>query len=195
MEEQIRKNQVLVQGEVVSNFELLNEIQGEKFYTFKFSVKRESGLCDVLNVNISERKLDIATLSNYLTIQGEVRTKNYEEDGRNRLSVYIFAKDVFINDTQEMSNDVELTGFICKQPIYRITPAKREICDLMLAVNRTTYKSDYIPCIAWGRNAQYAAELLVGTPITVKGRIQSREYQKNGQTKVAYELSINEIYK
>lgn len=190
---ELRKNQVLLQGEVVSDFELLNEIQSEKFYTFKFAIKRDSGIVDTINVNISERKLTVASLSKYLTIQGELRTKNYEENGKNRLSLYVFAKEVFVNETHENSNEVELLGFICKEPIYRLTPSKREICDMMVAVNRLNHRSDYIPCITWGRNAQYTSELLVGTMVNVKGRIQSREYEKEGVTRIAYELSVNEV--
>ncbi len=130
---------------------------------------------------------------------GQIRTYNEIIEGKNRLNIVVFAREFALLEEDEVyENKVYLEGYLCKPPIRRVSPLGREICDLMLAVNRMYNKSDYIPCIAWGRNAVYAGGLCVGTKIRISGRIQSREYRKRMEdgnliTRVAYEVSIIKI--
>ena len=190
-------NNVYVQGEVMRMPEYNHSFKDEKFYTFELKVDRLSDECDVLPVIISEKLLAIKDLyaGEKIGIRGQFRSHNRLEDGRSRLMLSVFCRDLEDWDENINSNMVELTGYICKSPIYRTTPLNREICDILLAVNRTNGKSDYIPCLAWGRNARFAGSLEVGTRLNVAGRIQSRKYNKKMETgvdvtKIAYEVSI-----
>ncbi|MCL2398484.1 MAG: single-stranded DNA-binding protein [Defluviitaleaceae bacterium] len=203
-------NHIGVAGRVHSDFEFSHEVYGEGFYKFDVEIYRLSSVSDILPVTISERIIDTSSISigAWIYITGQIRSYNsyVEADRRNRLVLTVFARDVELlesgQDPLEKSelnpNDVYLNGFICKPPIYRTTPFGREIADILLAVNRSYNKSDYIPCIAWGRNARYAGKLVVGSNIKVWGRMQSRPYQKRFESgevleKTAYEVSVSKI--
>ncbi len=179
-----------------------HDVFGESFYQLMLAVPRLSGVHDMLPVTASERLLDIVqpALDLPLHLEGQVRSYNKMVDGVGRLLITAFAQRLATPQGDENPNSVTLVGALCKPPAYRTTPFGREIADLMLAVNRAFGKSDYIPCIAWGRNARYAARMAVGDQIIVEGRLQSRPYQKqmpDGAVidKVAYEVSISRIDK
>jgi single-stranded DNA-binding protein len=199
----IENNMATISGKVVSNVEFSHEVYGEGFYYFMLDVPRLSDSSDKIPVTISERlasrdKLEIGTV---IEVEGQFRSYNSYNSEGNRLLLTVFARDItFLEDEKKIKNpnQIYLNGFICKKPIYRTTPFGREITDILLAVNRPYNKSDYIPCIAWGRNARFSERLSVGDNIKVWGRIQSRTYQKkleSGEilTKVAYEISISKM--
>ncbi len=199
----IENNQVTVMGEVVSEFSFSHEIFGEGFYMVDVSVKRLSESYDIIPVMVSERLLDVS--ANYIgvliCVNGQFRSYNRHEERKNRLVLSVFAREVeFVDRLEESSrtNQIFLDGYICKEPIYRKTPLGREIADLLLAVNRPYGKSDYIPCICWGRNARYANNFRVGERCAVWGRIQSREYMKkldeeHVEKRVAFEVSVSKL--
>lgn len=199
----ITNNQAQVTGVIADEFVFNHEIYAEKFYTFTLTIPRLSGTDDSVRVMISERLLSEENYSkgDTVDIEGQFRSYNsYEPSGENRLVLTIFAKDIRKNtgDKNHNPNILYLNGFICKPPVYRTTPFGREITDLLVAVNRSYNKSDYIPVIAWGRNARYAKTLHVGDNVKVWGRIQSRNYQKRISedeiiTKTAYEVSVNRM--
>ena len=175
---------------------------GEQFYEMRMAVSRRSGYEDQIPVIISERLMLTGQPQegDRVAINGQIRTYNKEEGGRNRLIITVFAREFRPAEPEEIYdvNQIQLDGFLCKDPVRRTSPLGREICDLMVAVNRMYNKSDYIPCIAWGRNAGYAGILSVGDPISLTGRIQSREYKKrdeegNVELRVAYEVSVLKI--
>jgi len=199
----IENNMATISGKVVSNVEFSHEVYGEGFYYFMLDVPRLSDSSDTIPVTISERlasrdKLEIGTI---IEVEGQFRSYNSYNSEGNRLLLTVFARDItFLEDEKKIKNpnQIYLNGFICKKPVYRTTPFGREITDILLAVNRPYNKSDYIPCIAWGRNARFSEKLSVGDNIKVWGRIQSRTYQKkleSGEviTKVAYEISISKM--
>jgi len=178
----------------------------EKFYEFELEVPRLSDATDVIKCVISEKILDGVTVDAFVDIKGQLRTNNEMVGEKNRLVVYSFIRDIEVITEEELKairnpNEINLSAFICKPPVYRETPNNREISDLLLAVNRSYYKSDYIPAIAWGRNAKYVAKLPVGSNIKLTGRIQARQYIKKEiidgvETpiqKTAYELSLNNV--
>ena len=199
-------NHLVLVGEVTSDKRFSHEIYGEKFYIFDLSVPRLSGNADIIPVTISERLLTLKDLEigSKLEIDGQFRSYNSYDQEKNRLILTVFAKDIRFLENQEVaieastemvSNEVTLDGYICKKPIYRKTPFGREISDILLAVNRAYNKSDYIPCIAWGRNARFCENIPVGTEVKVIGRVQSREYEKKHEDgtiekKIAYEVSV-----
>ncbi|NLC44783.1 MAG: single-stranded DNA-binding protein [Clostridiales bacterium] len=194
-------NWVEVSGSVDSIIEFSHEMFGEGFYGFYLSVPRLSDYVDRLPIIVSERLITDVDLNigAEITITGQFRSYNKMIDGSNRLLLTVFVREI-TNMTEEFKNpnQIYLNGFVCKAPIYRTTPFKREIADLLVAVNRAYNKSDYIPTIAWGRNAKFCQTLEVGDNIKVWGRIQSREYQKryaNGEVvdKVAYEVSVSKL--
>ena len=192
-------NFVYLQGEVVTEPEFNHTFKDEDFYTFNLSVKRLSEEKDIIPITISNRIMKDIHLGDTLGIRGEFRSFNKFDEGHRKLLLSVFCKEVCEYDDNVNSNVIELDGFICKPPIFRNTPLSREICDLLLAVNRKYHNnSDYIPCIAWGRNAKFVSELPVGARVKLVGRIQSREYKKQieGQEPVsrrAYEVSISNI--
>ncbi|HPD01674.1 MAG TPA: single-stranded DNA-binding protein [Acetivibrio sp.] len=200
----IENNMVTISGKIVSESKFSHEVYGEGFYTFTLEVSRLSDSYDRIAVTVSERlvsreKLEIGQ---FIEIEGQFRSyNNYNNDAGSRLVLTVFAREVnFFEDERKIKNpnQIYLNGFICKKPIYRTTPFGREITDILLAVNRPYNKSDYIPCICWGRNARYASGLEIGDNIKIWGRIQSREYQKkqeNGEviTKMAYEVSVSKM--
>ena len=182
-EKVMENNQVSVMGTIVSDFEFSHQIFGEGFYMVDVLVKRLSNSDDRIPLMISERLIDVtADYKGYhIAVTGQFRSYNRHEEHRNKLVLSVFAREVtFVPEIEESAktNQIFLDGYICKEPIYRKTPLGREIADLLLAVNRPYGKSDYIPCITWGRNAKFTSELLVGTNIKVWGRIQSRPYKK-----------------
>lgn len=189
-------NRIVAAGRLEDEPVLSHEVMNEPFYTGTLLVKRLSGAVDRLPVTIPGKLLACMPPSNgqLLMLSGQVRSYNKVVDGAGRLMVTLFAQNITEASENDTLNKVSLIGALCKPPIYRSTPFGREICDMMLAVNRAFGKSDYIPCIAWGRNAQYAARFNVGDRISLTGRLQSREYQKlleNGEymTRNAYEVS------
>lgn len=208
-ETRIKNNKATLSGEIVSNFEFDHECYGEKFYTAMLASERTSGQKDVIPVMVSERLVDVKAdwIGRFVKVYGQFRSCNKREGNRNRLmlSVFVTEFEEIEFEHEELGsgydeNHISLGGYICKQPIYRKTPLGREITDILLAINRQYGKSDYIPCIAWGRNAAYVGELEVGTKLQIFGRIQSRIYHKkmeNGDLepieRTAYEVSISKL--
>ena len=201
--EHIENNKVTVGGKVVGGFTYSHEVYGERFYLFDILLRRLSGAYDVIPVMVSDRLMDVEkdyTDCNIL-VSGQFRSYNKHDSDKNRLLLSVFAREISFNKEiieEHNLNDISLDGYICKAPIYRETPLNREITDVMLAVNRPYGKSDYIPCICWGRNARFAGQFEVGTHVRISGRIQSREYQKkleNGdvETRTTYEVSVSKV--
>lgn len=202
-EKVIENNKVSVIGEVVSEFMFSHEVFGEGFYVVNLAVNRLSDQADIIPLMISERLVNIN--ENYcgqtMEAIGQFRSYNRHEGVKNRLVLSIFVREVsFIEEFTDYTktNQIFLDGYICKAPIYRKTPLGREIADLLLAVNRPYGKSDYIPCIAWGRNARYASGFQVGDRVSVWGRVQSREYTKKlseteCEKRIAYEVSVSKL--
>ena len=191
-------------GKIISDKTVSHEIYGETFYIFNLEVPRLSGNEDIIPITISERLLTNFDLSigKEVVIEGQFRSYNSYTNEKNKLVLTVFAKDIIEYKEEEneekVSNEVILNGYICKKPIYRKTPFGREISDILLAVNRAYNKSDYIPCIAWGRNARFCENMEVGTEVKVIGRVQSRTYEKKfedgtSETRVAYEVSIGNM--
>ena len=213
----LENNYLTLVGKVTSEKKFSHEIYGERFYSFDLSTPRLSGNADIIPVTVSERLIndDMMTIGTKLLIKGQFRSYNSYENEKNRLILTVFAKDIQKlegpneeeNAAEEASelakkdtitNEVVLVGYICKKPIYRQTPFGREIADILLAVNRAYNKSDYIPSIAWGRNARFCQNLEVGTEVKIVGRIQSRNYEKKYEDgtvvkKVAYEVSVGSL--
>ncbi|MCX7921856.1 MAG: single-stranded DNA-binding protein [Clostridia bacterium] len=199
----IENNMVTISGKVCSNMEFSHEVYGEGFYSFMLEVPRLSDSSDKISVTVSERLVDKSKLEigKVIEVEGQFRSYNSYNNESNKLILTVFAREVnFIDDEKKIKNpnQIFLNGYICKKPVYRTTPFGREITDMLIAVNRPYNKSDYIPCIAWGRNARYSESLIIGDNIKIWGRIQSREYQKkleNGEvlTKTAYEVSISKM--
>ncbi len=185
-------------GIVMSELEFSHKTYGEVFYTFVLGVQRRSGYVDELNVMVSERLIydNPPRRNQFLEIKGQIRTYNEMAGGKNKLNVVVFAREIYLcEDFGYYENYIYLEGFLCKIPIRRTSPLGRDICDMMVAVNRMYNKSDYIPCIAWGRNAGYGEQLAVGTRLLLEGRLQSREYKKKledgiVETRKAFEVSI-----
>ena len=200
----IENNKVCITGEVVSDFRYSHEVFGEGFYMLDVSVNRLSDMADVIPLMISERLIDVTKdyRGQKLAVMGQFRSYNRHEGLKNKLVLSIFVREFEFTDEypveQAKSNQIYLDGYICKPPVYRKTPLGREIADVLIAVNRPYGKSDYIPCIAWGRNARYAQTLEVGTHLNVWGRVQSREYTKRIdeeelEKRIAYEVSVSKI--
>ena len=195
----MNNNRVYLRGKIVSDTVFSHEVFDEKFYEFNLEVPRLSESFDTIPVTISEKLIDKRIkVGNQITVEGQFRSYNKQVDGKSKLVLTVFVRDVVENDEDINPNTIELNGFICKEPVFRTTPFKREICDVLIAVNRAYNKSDYIPCIAWGRNARYVRDIKVGEAVSLVGRIQSREYQKRLSddevlTKTAYEISITKI--
>lgn len=202
-EKMIENNKVSVIGEIVSGFSFSHEVFGEGFYMVDVAVSRLSQQADVIPLMISERLVDVSRYYTGQTVEaiGQFRSYNRHEGVKNRLMLSVFVREIhFIEEFTDYTktNQIFLDGYICKLPIYRKTPLGREIADLLLAVNRPYGKSDYIPCISWGRNARYAAGFSVGTRVRIWGRVQSREYTKKlsdteCEKRVAYEVSISKL--
>lgn len=192
-------NSVILCGTVKGEPVYSHEVFGEKFYEVMLAVKRLSGMDDVLPVSVSEHLLGDGFRDGCeVTVKGQFRSYNKIVGERSKLMLTVFVRDVEPFDPTVNPNTMQLSGFICKPPVYRTTPFNREICDLLVAVNRQYNKSDYIPCIVWGRNARFAEKLAVGQHIDIVGRVQSRNYQKRLDddtvvTRTAYEVSVGKI--
>lgn len=196
-------NQVTIMGEVVSEFSFSHEVYGEGFYLVDVAVSRLSDSVDYIPLMVSERLVDVTQnyIGETILVNGQFRSYNRHEEKKNRLVLSVFVREwEFVDDIEDevKSNQIYLDGYICKEPIYRKTPLGREIADLLVAVNRSYGKSDYIPCICWGRNARYASGFEVGSHVEVFGRIQSREYLKKigedeTECRIAYEVSVSKI--
>lgn len=196
-------NQVSMMGEIVSEFRYSHEVFGEGFYMVDIAVNRLSNYADYIPLMISERLIDTEQdyIGQLIHVTGQFRSYNRHEEKKNRLVLSVFVRELeFLDeiDEDEKTNQIFLDGYICKEPIYRKTPLGREIADVLLAVNCSYGKSDYIPCICWGRNARFAAGFEVGSHIQMYGRIQSREYVKKiseteTERRVAYEVSVSKV--
>ncbi len=193
-------NTVNLSGIVATEPTYSHQVYGEGFYECKLSVSRLSDQVDLIPITMSDRlvKLNEFKVGRSISIDGQFRSYNKIVDGKSKLMLTVFVREVLEYDINSNPNSIEVIGYICKEPVFRTTPFKREICDVLVAVNRAYNKSDYIPCIAWGRNARYASNLTVGEKVALSGRIQSREYQKvmadgETETRVAYEISVSRI--
>ena len=194
-------NQVTIEGEISGEFVFSHEIFGERFYMLDISTRRLSGVCDSIPVTVSERLIDVTQnyIGQYVCVRGQFRSYNQNDGSKVRLILSVFAQEIeFAEKLMEDVNQIYLDGYICKEPVYRKTPLGREIADLLIAVNRSYGKSDYIPCICWGRNARFASTFEVGTHVQIQGRIQSREYVKKineleTEKRIAYEVSVSKI--
>ena len=202
MERLNQNNAVKISGEIVSDFTYDHEMYGEGFYKVFVQVTRISGNLDTIPVMVSDRIIDVNKnlTGEMVAIEGEFRSYNKHLLGANKLLLFVLCKKIEIVKYCMNEDEIFLRGFICKNPIYRKTPFKREISDLLIAVNRYYGKSDYIPCICWGRNARYAEGFEIGDEIVIRGRIQSRTYEKKisdteFETRTAYEVSANMIEK
>ena len=202
-EKMIENNKVSVIGEIVSDFTFSHEVFGEGFYMVELSVNRLSEQADIIPLMVSERLVDVkeSYRGKIVEVHGQFRSYNKHEESRNRLILSVFVREfAFVGEegTLTKPNSIYLDGYICKPPVYRMTPLGREIADLLMAVNRPYGKSDYLPCICWGRNARFAGKFEVGTHIHLWGRIQSRTYQKRldndvVEKRTAYEISVSKI--
>lgn len=196
-------NQVTMMGEIVSAFQFSHEVFGEGFYMVELAVSRLSNYSDYIPLMVSERLIDTEQdyTGQFIRISGQFRSYNRHEEKKNRLVLSVFVRELeFLDeiDENEKTNQIFLDGYICKPPVYRKTPLGREIADLLMAVNRPYGKSDYIPCICWGRNARFASGFEVGSRVQIWGRIQSREYMKRlegelTERRTAYEVSISKL--
>ena len=200
----LNNNQVVVAGEIVSDFRFSHEIFGEGFYMVDLVVSRLSDAHDVIPLMVSDRLFDVekSHIGEKVLAKGQFRSYNKHEENKNRLILSVFVREIevidAVDDKENKPNQIYLDGYICKEPVYRKTPLGREIADLLLAVNRPYGKSDYIPCICWGRNARFASGFEVGEHVQVLGRIQSREYIKKlseteTQKRIAYEVSVSKL--
>ena len=193
-------NRIEISGRIESDCVFSHKIYGEGFYNFNIAVKRLSGSEDIIPITVSERLFDKGDIlvGRNVKIEGQVRSYNNCTGPKSKLIISVFARELFY-DNGENDNKIEINGFICREPVYRVTPMGREITDLLVAVNRAYNKSDYIPCIVWGRNARFAGRLAIGDNIKITERIQSRKYQKKTQDgieeKTAYEISVSRIEK
>lgn len=196
----IKSNRATVAGEITSGLTFNHEAYGEKFYMTYVSVKRSSGRADIIPVMISERLIDVTEdyIGKFVLISGQFRSFNRFDGIKCRLDLYVFARKIEFSGEcgTNHNNEIFLDGYICKEPVYRVTPLKKEVADILLAVNFPAKKTAFIPCICWGRNARFASKLSVGTHVQITGRIQSREYTKRiseteTETRTAYEVSAS----
>jgi single-stranded DNA-binding protein len=191
-------NHVLVKGKITALPTYSHTVMGEGFFEMFVEVQRLSEEVDELPITISERLIKDFKLGDEIGVCGQFRSYNKIEDGKSKLMLTIFVKELIEPSEMSEVNQINLIGYICKEPIYRTTPFGREICDCLLAVNRAYNKSDYLPCIAWGRNARFVRDLGVGEKLEVQGRIQSRKYQKKvdektNEVRTAYEISLSSV--
>lgn len=199
----IETNIVSLSGVAVTPFKLSHELFGEHFYITYICSERTSGAADVIPVMVSDRATDVSAdiVGKWIEIEGSYRSYNHMYGGKSRLVLTVFANGFFdiANGVSQEKNEIYLDGFICKNPVYRETPLGREIAEIIVAVNRSYNRCDYIPCIAWGRNARFAAKLEIGNQVKISGRIQSREYEKyiegfeEPEIRTVYEVSANKI--
>ncbi|MEG1751649.1 MAG: single-stranded DNA-binding protein [Clostridia bacterium] len=193
-------NNVFLSGTIKQPPIFSHESYGEGFYEVMVEVARLSEQVDLVPVTVSEKIMgNKFEEGKNISIKGQFRSYNKIIDGKSKLVLTVFVREILDNDESLNPNIVELSGFICKPPVYRTTPFNREICDILIAVNRAYNKSDYIPCITWGRNARYARDAEIGSSIEIVGRVQSRSYQKrledgSVEDRIAYEVSVGKIF-
>lgn len=198
-----QNNYIMLVGKITSEKKFSHEIYGESFFNFDLEIPRLSGISDIIPITISERLIanfDL-TIGKQVVIEGQFRSYNTYEDSRSRLILTVFVKEIREKEEDEeikVPNEVQLVGHICRKPIYRKTPFGREIADILVAVNRAYNKSDYIPCITWGRNARFCENMQIGTELKLVGRVQSRPYEKKHEDgtveqRTAYEVSISSL--
>ena len=198
-----QNNYIMLVGKITSEKKFSHEIYGESFFNFDLEIPRLSGISDIIPITISERLIANFDLSlgKQVVIEGQFRSYNTYEDSKSRLILTVFVKEIREKGEDEeikVPNEVQLVGHICRKPIYRKTPFGREIADILVAVNRAYNKSDYIPCIAWGRNARFCENMQIGTELRLVGRVQSRPYEKKHEDgtveqRTAYEVSISSL--
>lgn len=194
----INNNEITLSGRCIREIEYSHTVQGNAFYSTALEIKRLSDRSDILNLTVPYSLKDSFKIGGFYSIKGQLRTYNKYRENKNRLVLTVFVKEADTCNVSVCKNEIRLNGYICKEPIYRTTPFGRQICDILLAVNRSFNKSDYIPCIAWGSNAFFTSGLKVGTNVEIIGRLQSREYDKvtdGGEVvqKTAYEVSIASV--
>ena len=198
-----QNNYIMLVGKITSEKKFSHEIYGESFFNFDLEIPRLSGISDIIPITISERLIANFDLSlgKQVVIEGQFRSYNTYEDSKSRLILTVFVKEIREKGEDEeikVPNEVQLVGHICRKPIYRKTPFGREIADILVAVNRAYNKSDYIPCITWGRNARFCENMQIGTELRLVGRVQSRQYEKKHEDgtveqRTAYEVSISSL--
>ena len=193
-----KNNMVILKGQIASKPVFSHSCMGETFEEIILKVPRLSSECDYIPLTISSRLSTGLEIGQMIGVVGNFRSYNKLIDGKSKLLLTVFVRSLADPDSIENSNQINITGYICKEPTYRTTPFKREICDVLIAVNRAYNKSDYLPCIAWGRNARFVKNLAVGEKIALSGRIQSREYVKKiseteSKTMTAYEVSVSKL--
>ena len=190
-----KENSLYLAGQIIDTPVFSHQTHNASFMRFTLSIKRLSGVCD--NIIVLARSELVAALSlkpcDFVKIIGELRSFNNKSGIGNRLLISAFAHEI-VKSFEEYQNELQLTGVLCKDANYRTTPLGREICDLMIAINRKYGRADYLPCIVWGKNAAFARNFKTGTHISLSGRIQRREYIKLCETKTTYEVSVSEIY-
>lgn len=196
----LKNNIVNIYGEIYTMPEYSHEVYGEEFYEFILKVNRLSDSYDLVPVTISNRLINDFKIGKKIGIEGQFRSYNKQVDNKSKLMLTVFVRNLVDYNELTNPNYIEVIGYVCKEPTYRTTPFNREICDILIAVNRSYNKSDYLPLIAWGRNARYSKNFKVGDRIKIVGRIQSRDYVKKisdeeSVTKTAYEVSLNKIEK
>lgn len=193
---EININKVKLSGRIVAPVEFSHEIKNEKFYKGFITVNRPSGTEDIIPFVISQKLIPDGLAECYITLNGELRTYNKTVDEKRKLMVMMHVHSIVENRVELYENEIELEGYVCKEPSFRITPTNKVLCDLMLAVNRNFNKTNYVPVICWNKDAEFAKTLLAGTKLKVIGKVQSREYIKNNQIHTVYEVSVNsgEIY-
>lgn len=207
-------NKVFVSGRIEAEFDFSHEVLWEKFYRTRVRVERLSGTEDLVPIVVSDlligrERMKTSLEGKWVEVAGQFRSYNkLGEDGRRHLDLFLFVTAINIYDDEDEleevtnANLIYLDGYLCKPPVFRKTPLGRQITDLLIAVNRPYGKSDYIPCIAWGRVAQWASEFEVGNRVKLYGRVQSREYFKRfskdseaREYKDAYEISVMRMQK
>lgn len=198
-----QNNYIMLVGKITSEKKFSHEIYGESFFNFDLEIPRLSGISDIIPITISERLIANFDLNigKQVVIEGQFRSYNTYEDSKSRLILTVFVKEIREKGEDEeikVPNEVQLVGHICRKPIYRKTPFGREIADILVAVNRAYNKSDYIPCITWGRNARFCENMQIGTELKLVGRVQSRPYEKKHEDgtveqRTAYEVSISSL--
>ena len=198
-----QNNYIMLVGKITSEKKFSHEIYGESFFNFDLEIPRLSGISDIIPITISERLIANFDLNigKQVVIEGQFRSYNTYEDSKSRSILTVFVKEIREKGEDEeikVPNEVQLVGHICRKPIYRKTPFGREIADILVAVNRAYNKSDYIPCITWGRNARFCENMQIGTELKLVGRVQSRPYEKKHEDgtveqRTAYEVSISSL--
>lgn len=192
-------NKAILAGRIAQELEVDHVLFGERFYSTKICVPRLSGTVDILPLTIPERACEkLPQVGDTIRAVGQLRSYNKHTESRSKLIITLFCHYIEFTDEYVSENKIDIKGYLCKEAIFRTTPFLREICDIIIAVNRSYNKSDYLPCIAWGRNAAFAKNLSVGAPITISGRFQSREYvkkidEKTEEVRTAYEISCSTL--